>query len=59
MRAGYEQLTTEDLNSSAREYLRPDDAVVIVVGDAASLRGPLEDLGVGPVLVQDPETLWS
>ncbi|MEY9215475.1 insulinase family protein [Thermobifida halotolerans] len=59
MRAGYEQLTAEDLNRSAREHLHPDDAVVVVAGDAASLRGPLEEIGFGPVSVQDPDTLWG
>ncbi len=59
LRAGYEQLTVDGLNQAAQEYLHPEDAVVTVVGDAESLRGPLEELGVGPVTVQNPETLWS
>ena len=37
-RAGYEQLTEESLNSAAAEYLRPEEAVVVVVGDAERLR---------------------
>jgi len=52
-------LTVDGLNQAAQEYLHPEDAVVTVVGDAESLRGPLEELGVGPVTVQNPETLWS
>lgn len=59
LRAGYEQLTVDGLNQAAQEYLHPEDAVVTVVGDAESLRGPLEELGIGPVTVQNPETLWS
>ncbi|MEU4787745.1 pitrilysin family protein [Nocardiopsis alba] len=59
VRAGYEKLTAQDLNSAAVEYLRPEEAVVVVVGDAESLRGPLTETGVGPVEVRSPESLWS
>ncbi|MBR8744810.1 pitrilysin family protein [Nocardiopsis sp. MG754419] len=59
VRAGYEKLTAEDLNSAAVEYLRPEEAVVVVVGDADSLREPLTQAGVGPVEVRSPESLWS
>ena len=59
VRAGYEKLTAEDLNSAAVEYLRPEEAVVVVVGDADSLREPLAKTGVGPVEVRSPESLWS
>jgi zinc protease len=58
-RAGYEKLTAEDLNTAAVEYLRPEEAVVVVVGDADSLREPLTNTGVGPVEVRSPESLWS
>ncbi|TDQ46625.1 M16 family metallopeptidase [Actinorugispora endophytica] len=59
LRAGFDRLTADDLRDSAREYLHPQEAVVIVAGDAESLRGPLEETGVGPVTVRDPETLWT
>ena len=36
--------------------LMPDRATVVVVGDAQQLRGPLEELGIGPVQVIDPAT---
>ncbi|WP_017589157.1 M16 family metallopeptidase [Nocardiopsis ganjiahuensis] len=58
-RAGYEKLTAEDLNSAAVEYLRPEETVVVVVGDADSLREPLTKTGIGPVEVRSPESLWS
>ncbi|WP_017584146.1 M16 family metallopeptidase [Nocardiopsis valliformis] len=58
-RAGYEKLTAEDLNGAAVEYLRPEEAVVVVVGDADSLREPLAKTEVGPVEVRSPESLWS
>lgn len=59
VRAGYEALTEQDLNAAAVEYLRPEEAVVVVVGDAESLRDPLTKTGVGPVEVRSPESLWS
>lgn len=58
-RAGYEQLTEESLNSAATEYLRPEEAIVVVVGDAERLRGPLTAAEIGPVEVREPESLWS
>ncbi|MBB6120763.1 M16 family metallopeptidase [Nocardiopsis algeriensis] len=59
VRAGYERLTKEALDSAAVEYLHPEEAVVVVVGDAGRLRGPLADTGVGPVEVRTPDELWS
>jgi len=35
----------------------PDRAAVVVVGDAAALRGPLEALDVGPVEVVDADAV--
>ncbi len=58
-RAGYEQLTEGSLNSAATEYLRPEEAIVVVVGDAERLRGPLTAAEIGPVEVREPESLWS
>ncbi|WP_159943030.1 MULTISPECIES: pitrilysin family protein [unclassified Nocardiopsis] len=58
-RAGYERLTKEALDSAATEYLRPEESVVVVVGDAERLRGPITDTGVGPVEVRSPDSLWS
>lgn len=44
----------EDVLETARELLRPEEAVVVVVGDADKVRGELEALGVAPVEVIDP-----
>jgi zinc protease len=41
----------------AREYLRPDQAVVVIVGDAAAIQQDVEALDLGPVQVMDPATL--
>jgi zinc protease len=37
---------------AARRHLRPAEAQVVVVGDAAQVAGPLEALGLGPVDVR-------
>ncbi|GAB3737123.1 M16 family metallopeptidase [Nocardiopsis nanhaiensis] len=58
-RAGFEKLTAADLDSAAVEYLRPEEAVVVAVGDAETLREPLTKTGIGPVEVRSPESLWS
>ncbi len=44
----------EQLNSLAGELLQPDNVAIIVVGDAASLRPQLEELG-WPITVLDSE----
>ena len=52
-REGLLAVTAEDVQDAARRRLLPDRAAVIVVGDAAQLRAPLEALGM-PVEVVDP-----
>jgi zinc protease len=47
-------VTADDVREAARRRLLPDRAAVVVVGDADQLRGGLEELGIGPVLVVDP-----
>ncbi len=48
-------VSAEEVQRVAREHLRPEEATVVVVGDAASLREPLEELG--EVRVVDPGVL--
>ena len=50
-------VTAEDVLEAAQRRLWPDRAAVVVAGDAAKVRGPLEELGLGPVEVVDPSTL--
>ena len=50
-------VTREEVREAARRRLMPDRAAVVVVGDAAQLREPLEALGVGPVQLVDPAEL--
>ncbi|TQN30544.1 putative Zn-dependent peptidase [Haloactinospora alba] len=59
MRAGFERITADDLGQAARQYLRPEEFVVIVVGDAQHLQQPLRDTGIGPVTVREPDSLWG
>jgi zinc protease len=48
------EVTPDQVRDAARRRLMPDRAAVVVVGDAQQLRGPLEELGIGPVQVIDP-----
>lgn len=48
------EVTPQEVRDAARRRLMPDRAAVVVVGDAQQLRGPLEELGIGPVQVIDP-----
>jgi zinc protease len=46
-------VTADELKALAREHLHADRLAILVVGDAASVRGPLEELGLGPVVELD------
>ncbi|WP_106252201.1 M16 family metallopeptidase [Allonocardiopsis opalescens] len=59
LRAGFDALTAEKMLDGAREYLRPDELVAVVVGDAEQVAGPLAEIGLGPVSQVDPDALWS
>jgi zinc protease len=50
-------ISPQDVLVAGREMLRPGDMVVVVVGEADAIRGPLDDLGLGPVEVVSPEIL--
>jgi zinc protease len=56
-RDGILSVTAEDVLEAARRHLWPDRAAVVIAGDAEAIRGPLEELGIGPVEVVDPATL--
>lgn len=47
-----QQVTVEDVARVAEERLRTDRLTIVVVGDASSVRTPLEELGAGPVQVE-------
>lgn len=44
-----------DVTRVARRYLQPEQFTVVVVGDLAQIRAPVEALGLGPVAVLDAE----
>jgi predicted Zn-dependent peptidase len=45
---GVENVTAEDVMTAARNNLRPDEMVVLVVGRGSDFDEPLEALGLGP-----------
>jgi zinc protease len=47
-------VTAEQAAEAARTHYRPDEAVIVVVGDAEEVRAPLEASGLGPVVVREP-----
>jgi zinc protease len=50
-RSSLEAVSTDDVHRVARELVRPDEALVLLTGDAAKLRGELEKAELGPVEV--------
>jgi zinc protease len=47
-------VTPEATLEAGQAVLRPDELMVVVVGDGEKVRGPLEALGLGPVQVVSP-----
>ena len=54
-RAKVRAVTAADVQDVARRHLRPDALQLVVVGDPAVVRDPLEALAFGPVTVYDAE----
>lgn len=50
-RANLEAVTVSDAHAVARELVRPDDALILVVGDASKVRDELAEVGLGPIEV--------
>lgn len=53
-RARLEAITADDVLGAARELVRPDEALILVTGDAGSLRDNLASAGLGPLEVVTP-----
>ena len=51
--AKYQAVTQADIARAAKEYLHPDQLIVLAAGDRSKIQGPLTDAGVGPVEVRD------
>lgn len=47
-------VTAADVHRVAREHLHPEDMLVTAVGDAAAIRGLLDELSLGPLRVESP-----
>lgn len=48
-------VTPEEVQAAARQHLHPGRLQLVVVGNAAEIREPIEELGFGPVSVYDAE----
>ena len=53
-RANLEAVGVSEVHAVARELVRPDDALILLTGDAATLRSQLESADLGPVEVVAP-----
>lgn len=53
--ARLEGVTREDVERVARKYIDPGHLTVVIVGDLAKVRAPIEALKLGPVVVVDGE----
>lgn len=48
------EVGAEQVLAAARTHLRPDELAVVIVGDAATIVAPLEELALAPVTVVPP-----
>ena len=44
-------VTADDVLAAARANVRPEDAAIVLVGDAATIEGPVRDAGFGEVTI--------
>jgi zinc protease len=49
----FEAITQADIARVAKQYLHPDQLIIIAAGDRSKIETPLKDAGVGPVEVRD------
>jgi zinc protease len=49
----YEAITQADIARVAKQYLHPDQLIILAAGDRSKIETPLKDAGVGPVEVRD------
>jgi predicted Zn-dependent peptidase len=53
--ADLHRVTRQDVQRVARKYIDPDHLTVVVVGDLAKIRAPIEALHLAPVVVVDAD----
>jgi zinc protease len=51
--ARYEAITPDDIARVARQYIHPDQLIVVAAGDRAKIEPGLKDAGIGPIEVRD------
>jgi zinc protease len=51
--ARYEAITEADVARAAKQYLHPDQLVIVTAGDRSKIEPALKDAGLGPVEVRD------
>lgn len=49
----FEAITQADIARVAKQYLHPDQLIILAAGDRSKIETPLTDAGVGPVEVRD------
>jgi zinc protease len=53
--AALEATTADDLRSLAARYIDPEAACIVIVGDRATIEGPLRDLGLPEPVIRDAD----
>ena len=52
---GVERVTLDNVREAARMYIRPQNLLLLVVGDAALVEPGIRELDLGPIVQVDPE----
>jgi zinc protease len=51
--AQYEAVSSADVEKAAQEHVRPDNLILIAVGDRTKIQPELEKLNLGPIEIRD------
>jgi zinc protease len=51
--ASYEAVTPEAVSKAAKDYIHPENVVLVAVGDKAKIQADLEKLDLGPIELRD------
>ena len=50
-----QDVSAEDVRQAARKYLKPEEAIVVAVGDRRKIEHELRKMNLGPVEVRDSD----
>lgn len=50
-----QQVSAEEVQQAAREYIKPEEMVIVAVGDRSRIEPELSKLNLGPIEIRDAD----